>query len=283
MTLAKIMETLNIPEQTVLAIKRLPLPSNHKDLKVSFFMKTSLFREFAKNDANGLSVLWLYLHWLTDTKKWYDHIGIPEEFFWDSMKDIAIWCEDYLSRYQKPGFKEWEWVGRSLRLEVFLIGRLQFEPTSLKRPVTLEEKTYYYGTPALEVHIPAGEPLYMEEIMNSLSQAPEFFQNYFGNQYHLFHCHSWLLSPNLKNILPEDSRIVQFQNLFSIYKTDNEERQAEERIFGFLSDDLHDYPENTSLQKAVKSYMLTGKPVIMGSGVRQIKKVPLNDDQAGES
>lgn len=269
MTTAQLIRKLNLPEQTLNAIQKRQLPENHNDLKASFFVKTSLFSSFAKSDPDGLSVLSLYLHWAVDTKKWYERIGIPEEYFWDSMKDITIWCEDYLAKHGVPGFKEWEWVGRSLRLEVIRIGRLQFEPISLKHTLELEGKKYYSGTPLLDVHIPAGEPLSVEAAIEAMHQAPIFFKNYFGRTFSLLHCHSWLLSPDLKGLLPEHSRIIQFQNLFTVYKTDNEERQAEERVFGFLSDDPSQYPESTSLQKAVKQYMLDGNIVEMGAGVRE--------------
>lgn len=270
MTTSAFTAKLNLPEETLNAIRNQPLPENVDELKASFFLGTSLFKDYAKSDPNGLSVLSLYLHWAVEAKRCYDRIGIPEKYFWDSMKDLTIWCEDYLAKHGTPGFKEWEWVGRSLRLEVIRIGRLQFEPIRLSQNVTLEGKTFTAGTPALDVHIPAGEPLTPEAALDSMGRAPEFFNTYFGKSFPLLHCHSWLLSPALRELLPEHSRIIQFQNLFTIFRTDNEERQAEDRVFGFLSDDPHNYPENTSLQKAVKRYMLDGKEVMMGAGVRSI-------------
>ena len=261
---------LNLPEQTLAAVRSLPLPEHHLALKESFFAGTALFKEFAQQNLNGLGVLRLYLEWITDTKERYDTLGIPETCFWDSMKDIPIWCEDYMTKHGEPGFKEWEWVGRSLRLELIRLGRLQFEPIRLSQDVTLDGTIYPAGTSTLDVHIPAGEPLSVEDALSSLYQASTFYKTHFDQKFALFHCHSWLISPDLKELLSEHSRIIQFQNLFTVYKTDNEERQAEERVFGFLSDDPNDYPETTSLQKAVKQYMLDGKVVQMGAGVRVI-------------
>ena len=45
-------------------------------------------------------------------------------------------------------------------------------------------------------------------------------------------CHSWLLYPGLKDILPEKSNIIMFQNQFQIVETDWDEREAEWRIWG---------------------------------------------------
>lgn len=270
MTVSELIARLHLPAQTVAAIQHLPIPENHAALKESFFLQTSLFDDFAQADPRGLTVLKLYLRWALDAKARYNELGIPEEYFWDSMKDLPIWCEDYLTKYGVPGFRERGWVGCSLRLEVIRIGRLQVQPNRLSRSVTWNGTVFPADMPTLEIHIPAGEPLTPEAVLASVDQAPDFYSKYFGKQYSLFHCHSWLLSPALKELLPEHSRIIQFQDLFSIYSADTEERQAEERVFGFLSDDPSRYPDQTSLQKAVKQHLLNGKEVPMGAGIRPI-------------
>lgn len=187
------------------------------------------------------------------------------------MKDITIWCEDYLAKHHAPGFREWPWVAHSLRLNVIRIGRLQFQPSKLAEDVMLNGESFPAGTRILEIHIPAGEPLTLEDVLDSIKQAPSFFKTYFGIEYSLFHCHSWLLSPDLNKLLPGHSRIIQFQKLFAVYKTDNNMRQAEERVFGFCSDDPIEYPENTSLQRTLKQYLLAGHTVPMGAGIRKVK------------
>lgn len=268
MTATEFTAALKLPEATLSAISTLAFPEDHKELKSLFFQNPKEFLRRTK-EYHGLVLLKLYLDWAVDTKRKYDQLGIPEIYFWDSMQDIRIWCEDYLQKNGMPGFREAEWVGRSLRLEVIRIGRLQFEPILLSQNVTLGGNTFTAGTPILDVHIPAGEPITPEATLDSMSRAPEFFRTYFNQEFPLLHCHSWLLSPALKELLPECSRIIQFQNLFSVYKTDNEERQAEERIFGLLSDNPRDYPENTSLQRTAKQYLLNNHKILMGAGVRK--------------
>lgn len=271
MTVSELIPRLQLPAQTVTALQSIPMPENHLALKESFFRKTDLFDAFAEADPTALTALKLYLHWAIDTKTQYDLYKIPEKYYWDSMKDLAIWCEDYLEKHGTPGFREWGWVGCSLRLEVIRIGRLQFQPNQLSQTVMQNGTVFPAGTPVLEIHIPAGEPLTPEAALASLREAPGFYEKYFGKHFSLFHCHSWLLSPGLKTLLPEHSRILQFQNLFTVYGDDNEERQAEERVFGFLSDDPNAYPENTALQRALKRYLLTGNEITMGAGIIQVK------------
>lgn len=265
-----LIRSLNIPLKTLDALQNIPMPENHEHLKELFFAKPDDFRKSVFTDLNGLEILQLYLDWLTDVKSVYDSHRIPDSYFWDSCKDISIWCDDYLVRFGKPGFIEWDWVGKTLRLEVIRIGRLQFEPDVLRKELPLAGQTFPAGTPILHVHIPAGEPLDTKAVLSSLHEAPVFFRKYFHREFILFHCHSWLLSPDLKNLLNEGSRIIQFQNLFQVYATDDD-RQAEERVFGFLSDNPADYPENTSLQRTVKEHLLAGSTVHMAAGIKPIE------------
>lgn len=223
---------------------------------------------FAEQD-NGLRILHFYLDWAVKLKERYDALGIPEQVFWDGMKDITIWAEDYRDKHGVPGFAEWGWVATTLCMKVFRLGRLQFEPTQLEMPVVCNGRTYPEGTAVLNVHIPAGQPLDAAEVRAAMDDAPEFFRAYFQKACTLFVCHSWLLSPQLKELLPEESRILQFQNLFSVYAVD-QERQAEERVFGFLAENPETYPEETSLQRKMKAALLRGKAFGMGRGIREI-------------
>lgn len=269
MTAAQYIERLQLPHETGAILRDTPLPENHTQLRELFFHDPSEFRDDVRSSLSGLQILRLFLDWLPVTEAMYRNHHMRESIFWDSLRDIPIWCEDYLERFGKPGFIEWEWVGKTLRLEVVRLGRLQFEPDILHHDLLLPGKSYSAGTPVLHVHIPAGEPLDIAAVQESMSRASGFFRNHFGHEAVLFHCHSWLLSPDLIGLVPDNSRIMLFQKLFEVYATDGE-RQGEERIFGFLSDDPSVYPETTSLQRTVKRHLLDGKSICMGAGVRPI-------------
>ena len=256
-----------LPDITRAALAALPLPANEADLRDLFFRAPQEFNQLVPQNDNGLTVLKLYLHWLEDMHARYEALGIPEVVYQDNLKDIALWCEDFTAKTGLPGIKEWRWVGKSLRMELFRLGRLQFEPITLGEALTLHGQTFPAGTPALSVHIPAGEPLDTEACLSAFQQAEVFFPRYLGKSYPLFYCHSWLLAPSLAEVLPETSRIMQFQQLFEIIHTE-QDRQAEERVFGFLADDPAIYPENTSLQRTLKSYLLSGKPAMAACAVR---------------
>ena len=101
----------------------------------------------------------------------------------------------------------------------------------------------------------------------SFRQAAEFF----GKEYQVFVCDSWLLSPHLKEILPKMSNIVRFQDFFEIAEVGYDGLQPEMRIFGEVLADCRLYPEDTSLRKGAKEYLLSGRKLGTGAGFFMIR------------
>lgn len=254
--------------RTLSALEAYSMPNEQSaELKKLFYADFNAFVEQAKQlDDPDLGVLGLCLIWGEDMLARYAGLGIPREIAMDNVRDMQIWSDDYLAKYGRPGFCHWDWVAMSLKLEVIRLGRLQFQPTKLPKDVILNGEMLAAGTDILAVHIPAGEPLAPEAVRDSFLRAPGFFKKYFGSEYEVYHCHSWLLSPVLGELLKEGSAILRFQQNFFIYESDPS-RQAEERVFGIVSDDFPGYPENTSLQRSLKKHLLAGKTVPAGAGV----------------
>ena len=244
---------LALPEQTIAALEAIDVTAPPLDPSVDL------------SQYDGLTILRIFLEWIPELQKKYAALGIPETVFRDNLKDVTIWAQDYWEKHHVPGFAEWEWVSNSFFLKVFRIGRLQFEPSRLDA----DAPGYPAGTTVLEVHIPACEPLDERAVAEAMAAAPGFFRRHFGLEFPIFRCHSWLLCPKLKEILPASSRIIRFQDLFTVYGEDNE-RQAEERVFGAPLEDPRLYPEGTSLQRAMKCALLEGKTFGMGMGIRKI-------------
>ena len=110
-------------------------------------------------ERSPLEILCIYLLTIPELRRRYEKKGIPEDILWNGLRDISIWAAEYEQRYQRPGIAEWRWVAKTLRMEVFRLGRLQFEPTYLQQELRYDGETVPSGTSALNVHIPAGEPL----------------------------------------------------------------------------------------------------------------------------
>ena len=106
--------------------------------------------------------------------------------------------------------------------------------------------------------VPQDEPLTTEACLASFEMAKQFFVKDHPTR---LICHSWLLCPRLAELLPAESNIIRFMQLWTQEpcKPDNSV-QAMERIFGFgfTADRLADAPEDSSLQRKAKRYLLDG-------------------------
>ena len=83
-----------------------------------------------------------------------------------------------------------------------------------------------------------------------------------------FICESWLLSPVLKELLPENSKILAFQNRFEIISENREDRDYIEWVFQAPpGTEIRQLPEKTSLQRNVKRLLLEGGNVGAACGI----------------
>ncbi len=53
--------------------------------------------------------------------------GIAGEIFDKTFYDITIWCEECYRKYQIYGLEEIGWIAQSVKMNLFRLGRLQFE------------------------------------------------------------------------------------------------------------------------------------------------------------
>jgi len=193
--------------------------------------------------------------------------GIPRQITVETLKDVNIWLDNYDKQFGKMGIGPFHWLSRLYLGRVFCLGRLQFLVANAPDVVPS-------GPFVLTTHIPQGKPLTKDACLDSFSRAKEFYAQYFPEKpAEYFTCHSWLLAPNLAEILPEESNIVQFMRMWVQYPCQGDNSaQAMERVFGFGFDrqDLSKAPEETSLQKKMKEYLLAGGDLSACSGYRKI-------------
>ena len=206
--------------------------------------------------------LYLYSRFAFELGERYRQLGIEESIYFDTFSDLGLWSSICKRDYNTIGLAEYDWLWRHCKFQLFRLGRLQFE----WYPAAEEIQTKYChikpGEIQLNVHIPEGTPLTEESCEESFEKADVFFKTSIP-----FVCCSWFLYPGLSEVLPESSNLMKFRNRFVIYKIDNTSRDAEERIFIRKQDNPADYPEDTSLQRAVKQALLAGKSFGNGYGV----------------
>lgn len=208
-----------------------------------FFQKLDGLRDKEK------TALCLYVRFAAKLYPEFVKKGISDKVYFDTFSDFSIWNKCCMEKKGIPGLIEERWLSLPLKMKIFRLGRLQFE-TDRERGI-------------LHVHIPEGAPLSEEACEESFRQADSFF----GEEYTMYDCESWLLSPKLSQVLDADSNIIKFQKRFAIQKTRHIFRQAEERVFGEIREDKEQYPERTRLQKKLKAYVLAGNEPGIGYGI----------------
>ncbi|MDD7267948.1 MAG: acyltransferase domain-containing protein [Lachnospiraceae bacterium] len=214
--------------------------------------------------------LYLYSRMACERFGQYQAVGLPENVFWDTFLDIRLWCENCYRRTGIWGISEYGWFTRHFDGSLYRFGRLEFEYISSPWQFCRRgadgrtEVLVRAGDPVLNIHIPDGDRLSIEAVENSLRQAEAFWGGGLP-----FVAHSWLLYPGLRELLPPDSNILQFQELFLVTETEIGPREPVERIFDFPSEemDIRDYPEQTGLQRRAKTYLLSGGKLGCGLGV----------------
>lgn len=205
----------------------------------------------------------LYIQLALDVYEVYKCRVIDDQVYFDTMSDLDIWSRDCYQKFGVWGIDEYNWIINHMRLKLFKLGRLQFEPITLGESINCRQYALPRGAHVLNVHIPAGGPLGHDQCRESYELAKTFFKD----ENIKFVCSSWLLSPVYKEILPESSNIVKFQKDYCIYEIDDLSTQAEERIFGEVRSNPDLYEQNTTLQKVAATHLKQGRKLGVGSGI----------------
>lgn len=225
--------------------------------------KEKTFSVLKKQD--DLTRLAVCVEYAKYTKQEYERLCISDEIFYDTMQDITIWCKNNSNK----GLKNYNWIKNHLKCELFKIGRLQFQLYPCKnKTLNYSKMPFEYGDNLVYIHIPQGEKLNYADCVLSLKKANEFFSHYFPDyEYNYYFSESWLLFDENYLFMQSSSNILQFQSLFEIVDSLPIDVQAFERIFGKRHLFKKRYPENTSLQRSAKNFILHGGRMGIGIGV----------------
>lgn len=144
-------------------------------------------------------------------EKIYQEKGLDEQILIDSLRDLVTYTDIFSDLKAELSLGRMDWIVRILSGDVIRFGRLQFalEPSF----VEITSLGVKEGDKVLRCYIPAGEKLRKEDCLGSVAQAKQFF----GNDYPVV-VKSWLLDDTLQNILPSDSNILAFADLFEVVK-----------------------------------------------------------------
>lgn len=144
------------------------------------------------------------------------------------------------------------WATYFINAKLIEVGRLQYE------------KCENY----IKIHIPSGERLEIENVINSIKNSKKEVKKYFGLSNPEYRCNSWLLSNQLNDIIDRNCNIHKFYKLFEV--KDGEDATKDILNFVFEMQECADFnslPENTSLQKILKKQLINNKKMKIGCGI----------------
>lgn len=203
---------------------------------------------------------------LDELNRRYHEKGYSEELFLDTMRDLKYKLLECRQVYGIWGISVFFWYHRFFVMDLFALGRLQFHhrPLQQERYKDILKK----GDNVFACHIPSSGPLRLEDVMDSLKRAYEFYSDELVDGVLRVHCGSWLLyPPHAEHLFPEGSNLKKFYDLFDIFETKQDpENKDFFRVFGkkYSEDLLKNVEIDTTLKRNLKQYLLDGN--CMGSG-----------------
>lgn len=185
--------------------------------------------------------------------------------------NIRLTCTNDNIKYKIDGirFSQMIWGSFFMKGNLIQVGRLQYEvgvKNFSKLDKYFEEKHQY-----IFIHIPRGENLSEEDVQNSFNLVGKSIKKYYPeleNHKLAYYTQSWLLSPELKEILSPYSNIMKFQDKFNIIEYEENTKDfldfAFEDVLGEMA--YSDLSEKTFLQKELKKRLLNGDKLHLGIG-----------------
>lgn len=259
--------------------------------------------EAAMGDVAGLFRLIVAVSNLPWLIEHYRQSHIPQAVLLDTLSDIGIVMEESRARRGVWGVEPYllGWLSNHFRGKLFRLGRLQYMPIASDRRLTVyrhagsgQVLAFVDGMPVspsgqalprpgewpqagwepvlqpgdwlLDVHIPRGGRLDYAQLTDSYRRATEAFPNWFPDRhFHGFICDTWMLDPQLRELMSAASNLLRFQDDYYLFQI-SEDDSIFENVFVTKPEDLRALPEATSLQRAVKKHVLSGKRMQSAAG-----------------
>lgn len=185
--------------------------------------------------------------------------------------NIKLTCTNDSIKYKINGirFSQMIWGSFFMKGNLIQIGRLQYEIGAKNfdklNKYFKEEHQYIY------IHIPRGEDLNEKDVDESLDLVDKYIKRYYPELKSMklaYYTQTWLLSPEVKEILSDDSNIVKFQNKFNIKEYEENISDFLNFIFGVVmgENNYKDLPERTFLQRELKRKILNNEILHLGLG-----------------
>ena len=124
------------------------------------------------------------------------------------------------------------------------------------------------GDGCLSVHIPANGALNEQVCAESYARARELFAKHYPEvEVKAFHCHSWMMAPELDSLLKPGSNLLAFQRPFLKFPVETAGEDVLNFVFKLKFKSYEDLAEDTSLQRALKAKYLAGEYLYEYGGI----------------
>ena len=203
-------------------------------------------------DRGGFKILYVMLRSALISYDKYVNKHIPDDIFTASMKSFTRFISETMESFGEYGYDRAWWSGRFLSLLIFRIGELEYE--------------ILYDDSEISIHIPSDADLSKAD--ESIADSKRFFAEFFPNCKNWnYTCLSWLLSPSLDLLLDKQSKILEFKSKFKITDVYPDDEGYKKWVFKNPNLLPQGFPENTSLQRTMKNYILCGGKIGEAKGV----------------
>ena len=213
-------------------------------------------------DSNGAGMLACVLACDSRSKEAYRRLGLSEEMRMKTLECLPRFLEEFRTVFGTYEFCVGFWVPRHLSGWLLRIGELEYE-----RIISEDEHERHY---IISVHIPSDADIAPANVRASFLKMRELMHKKFPEfESADIMCESWLMAPELRTMLPQGSNILAFQDLF---ETTSGEYDAEstievvEYVFRRRTTEYEALPEETSLQRSLKRYLLSGSYIGEATG-----------------
>ena len=186
--------------------------------------------------------------------------GIDPAVTCATLDNIGARVDSHRAETGRLGFDGAFWLSQHLRGQIYRLGRLQFNVEAVRWEPGPDDG-FASGDPLLGVHIPPGPPLTPEACDDSFARARPFFDRHVpGGPWRIASCGSWLLDPQLADMLDPTSNIVRFQRRFTPVPERSwpGDEDVLRFVFGNPRADPASLRPTTSLERAIVDHLGAG-------------------------
>ena len=222
----------------------------------------------------GMAQLAAALAGACHTRRAYRESGISDGIFLATMGCFRRFLAETHEMTGRWDFDRGFWTWRQTGCLLFRLGTLEFEycggGAGEDHPEGLHPED-----PVVHVHIPSDALLTREELDRSYDLAEAFFAD--GGRAlqgppRAVMCHTWLLAPALRELLPEESGIRRFAGDYRLCYVEEDAPDFFQWLFGLPEPVPPErLPEGTSLQRRAKAHLAAGGRIGAACGVLERK------------